>query len=311
MSLSSIIRLAAAVVIVATALDHPAAGTTKIYWSRDELPNLQRANTDGSNIDDVILGPTHSLTIDPVQRKLYWIHGEDTEGHTLRRSNLDGTSEQVLDEVPILGSALSENNGCLYMGLSHFEGCFGIWRYCLGGSWAEIVPDRCIWGTAIDDEQDKIYWTDASTAQVLRANLNGSNVEVLIDNAGDPLGIGLDLAEGKMYWNRRSGPIFRANLDGSEVETLVDDDVYKSAIALDLPNGKIYWALEFTNGVYRADLDGSNPESFLGVHAEALAIDPVANGADVPASSRAGRIALLLILLASSATLLCRAPRFR
>ena len=134
---------------------------------------------------------------------------------------------------------------------------------------------------------------------------------MLIDNAGDPLGIGLDLAEGKMYWNRRSGPIFRANLDGSEVETLVDDDVYKSAIALDLPNGKIYWALEFTNGVYRADLDGSNPESFLGVHAEALAIDPVANGADVPASSRPGRIALLLILLASSATLLCRAPRFR
>lgn len=79
---------------------------------------------------------------------------------------------------------------------------------------------------ALDVAAGKVYWTD-DWRNIIRANLDGSNVEVLITNditmeaLGTRLeevsGIALDAVAGKMYWTwhrGRSGKIQRANLDG-------------------------------------------------------------------------------------------------
>lgn len=114
-----------------------------------------------------------------------------------------------------------------------------------------------------------MYWADAGTNKVHRANLDGSGIEELLtvtDPILSPLSIALDLGGGKMYiglgdyeW-QTDGKIQRANLDGSGVEELIPSDVLPWAIALDLAGGKLYWAYP---GIHRANLDGSQVELLI------------------------------------------------
>lgn len=118
-------------------------------------------------------------------------------------------------------------------------------------------------GLALDQQNDKMYWTDFSNNRVKRSDLNGQNVEILIDGGiTRPRAIALDLAGGKMYIAADSGGIRRANLDGSGLETIVPSVCPCGAIALDLINGKVYW-LQFSDRIVRANLDGSDVESLV------------------------------------------------
>ena len=69
----------------------------KIYWT-DQLvtsKSVQRANLDGSNLEDVISGAAGlpmGVAIDGYNEKLYWT--EYGTG-TINRSNLDGTGTSV------------------------------------------------------------------------------------------------------------------------------------------------------------------------------------------------------------------------
>jgi DNA-binding beta-propeller fold protein YncE len=82
----------------------------------------------------------------------------------------------------------------------------------------------------IDKVNGKLYWSDREGMKVMRANLDGSNIETLVDTSeGDArpgpdarkwcVGIALDAAEGKVYWTQKGGDnagegrIFRANVD--------------------------------------------------------------------------------------------------
>lgn len=89
----------------------------------------------------------------------------------------------------------------------------------------------------------------------------------------------MDLSEGKIYWVEKvnneatfdTGLIRRSNLDGSSVETVIATDYasegFSSApedIAVDPESGLIYWtdSTDFGHegGIYRANIDGSNPQ---------------------------------------------------
>jgi len=119
----------------------------------------------------------------------------------------------------------------------------------------------------LDQTGGKMYWTERSPADFMiqRANLDGTNVELLITGLVSPSGITLDPSGGKMYWTDiGTGKIQRANLDGSSVEELLTiGTVFTPVdIALDVPGNKIYWT-ESTLAdfmIQRADLDGSNVE---------------------------------------------------
>jgi hypothetical protein len=85
-----------------------------------------------------------------------------------------------------------------------------------------------------------MYWTDTNASIIWRGNLNGTGAQIVVDDFGwEPLGVALDTANGKMYWNDRQG-VKRANLDGSG-EELLTKGAAGGFIALDLVAQRMYW----------------------------------------------------------------------
>ncbi len=133
------------------------------------------------------------------------------------------------------------------------------------------------------EEPEYVYWTDFLSGKVQRAHLDGSNVQDIITGLSRPVGISLDVSNGKMYWNDWNGnnSIRRANLDGSNIEILVTgDDSIKEALALDLSSRKMYWihwneSQRGQNTIQRSNLDGTNIETLVStlVTPRGLALD--------------------------------------
>jgi len=112
----------------------------------------------------------------------------------------------------------------------------------------------------------KLYWVDPGNDTVKRANLDGSNIEILVDvGLVAPFGLAIDSVEGKIYWSDvAANTISRAGLDGSNVETLVDAGLADPAgVDLDLMAGKVYWTDWGDKTIKRANLDGSNVETLV------------------------------------------------
>ncbi|MCG8461765.1 MAG: hypothetical protein MI919_36245 [Holophagales bacterium] len=127
-----------------------------------------------------------------------------------------------------------------------------------------VVPGDPGWG------REKMYWTTFSAGDktVERADLDGTNIELLVSGLISPGGLDLDTNRGKVYWAEQNGRrLARANLDGSGVETILGSlPGFPASVALDVDAEKIYW-VEFagstTHSVKRANLDGSNLENLV------------------------------------------------
>lgn len=91
-----------------------------------------------------------------------------------------------------------------------------------------------------------MYWADQNDGAVLRANLDGTGQQVLI-NVGSPTttGIALDLVSDQMFFTNQgsSGNIERANLDGTDVTPVVTGGVSPFGIALDITGNEMYWTV--------------------------------------------------------------------
>ena len=166
-------------------------------------------------------------------------------------------------------------------------------RADLDGSNVQDIVDTGYYpvGIAIDLSNGKLYWTDKTsnnhydqnaTNRVVRANLNGTNVEVLFSERNTPeslftyFQIVLDPTEGKIYWSKsiftlpEVGAVLRANLDGSNVEEIITgfkEGTGRSGslrgLTLDLSMGKLYWGNCAAGKIKRANLDGSNVEDII------------------------------------------------
>ena len=55
-------------------------------------------------------------------------------------------------------------------------------------------------GIALDVAGGKMYWTDWGFSGIQCANLDGSNVQILVNTDDTPWDIALDAAGGKVYW---------------------------------------------------------------------------------------------------------------
>jgi hypothetical protein len=92
----------------------------------------------------------------------------------------------------------------------------------------------------VDSVRRGLYWAeDGSVNGIHRANLDGSGIEQIVPDV-DTRHIGLDTAEGKIYWGTKveGGPgLYRANLDGSSAEWVLasNDDIYGLDIGIPEP----------------------------------------------------------------------------
>jgi hypothetical protein len=119
----------------------------------------------------------------------------------------------------------------------------------------------------IEKETRKLYWCDREGMRVMRANLDGSNIETLVDTSlGDPrpgpdarkwcVGIAVDAVGGKLYWTQKGsddageGRIFRGNIElpkgqtpanRQDIELLYDHLPEPIDLELDIANRVMYW----------------------------------------------------------------------
>ena len=114
---------------------------------------------------------------------------------------------------------------------------------------------------AMDVRGSKIYW--ASRDDIQRANLDGTNVQVVVRLDG-PENIAVDVSGDKIYWAIGYGDrIQRANLDGTNVQDVVTGLHRPYGIALDVSDDKIYWMEEDDHRIRRANLDGTNVQNVV------------------------------------------------
>jgi DNA-binding beta-propeller fold protein YncE len=137
----------------------------------------------------------------------------------------------------------------------------------------------------LEKKSKKLYWCDREGMRVMRANLDGSSIETLVDTSqGDPrpgkdatkwcVGIALDVEGGKFYWtqkgpdNAEKGRIFRANVaippgetpvNRRDVEVVYDKLPEPIDLEIDPATRTLYWTDRGDpprgNTVNRAPLD--------------------------------------------------------
>jgi hypothetical protein len=141
----------------------------------------------------------------------------------------------------------------------------------------------------LDKKNGKLYWSDREGMRVMRSNLDGSQIETLVEaGRGDAdrrdqtkwcVGITVDPIRKQIYWTQKGpdnaglGRIFRANLEiprgetaanRSDIELLFDTLPEPIDLELDLGNRVLYWTDRGDpprgNTVNRAPIDGKlNP----------------------------------------------------
>ena len=236
---------------------------TTMYWTDFGAGKIQRANLDGSDVQDLVTGldDPNGLALDVAGGKMYWT---DQGTDKIQRANLDGSNIQdlVTGGSRLYGLALDVAGGKMYW---TDVGVDKIQRANLDGS---NIQDLVTGGSpgviALDVAGGKMYWTDVGVDKIQRANLDGSNVQDLVTGLAHPEGLALDVAGGKMYWaHQGASAIQRANLDGSNIQDLVTGLDDPEGLALDVAGGKMYWADWDAGKIQRANLDGSNIQDLV------------------------------------------------
>jgi len=219
------------------------------------------ANPDGSNLKTILNEGKRfpdGLVVDVAARHLYWTNMGNPKKNdgTIFRSDLDGKNI-----VTIVSP---------------------------GGT---FTPKQL----QIEKAGGKLYWADREGMRIMRANLDGSNIETLVDTSqGHPrpgsdetkwcVGIAVDAEDGKLYWTQKGadnsgqGRIFRANIelpqgqspaDRDDIELLYENLPEPIDLDLDPVNRMIYWTDRGDpprgNTVNRASMDpthgsGEEPE---------------------------------------------------
>src|SRR5882672_1586044 len=171
----------------------------------------------------------------------------------------------------------------------------------------------------LDEKNRKLYWCDREGMRIMRANLDGSNIETLIDTSeGDSrpgkdikkwcVGIALDVEVGKLYWTQKGsdnagqGRIFRANLEipkgqipanRKDIELLYDGLPEPIDLELDLANRTMYWTDRGDpprgNTVNRAPMD---PALGNGKKEPQIVLDHLMEGIGIALDLKGGRMFL-------------------
>jgi len=223
--------------------------------------------------------------------RLYYLGGS----RVYRLDPVTGDKIAIVDQSPKDGSrgtglndgiAIDHRNGKIYwtnMGKAADDDGF-IQRCDIDGrNVTSIVPPGGAFTPKqmrLDLQHGKIWWSDREGMSIRRANLDGSNMEVMIStgdtraNKGEQarwcVGLALDVARGDVYWTQKGGDdagqgtIHRAKMERradetadkrSDIETLFANMPEPIDLDLDLSTRTIYWCDRGDNTISRAKMD--------------------------------------------------------
>jgi hypothetical protein len=214
-------------------------------------------------------------------------------GGCIFAANADGSDRRVIvtDCAHPDGVALDVAKGHIYwtnMGVpSANDGCIeradldGRNRMTIVAAGSTFTPKQL----QVEERGRKLYWSDREGMRVMRCNLDGSQIETLVQTGqGDAdrrdqtrwcVGIAVDAERGQIYWTQKGpgdagqGRIFRADVDipdgqsaadRTDIELLFDGLPEPIDLELDLANRTLYWTDRGDpprgNTVNRAAIDG-------------------------------------------------------
>jgi len=216
--------------------DVPKSGTPALTGPRifylDAKGRLLTAKPDGSDLRVLLssgMSGPDGVAVDVQAKQIYWTNmGKvKVDDGSIQRLDLDGTHLTTI--IPVGGTFTAKQ-------------------------------------LKLDKKNGKLYWSDREGMRVMRANLDGSRVETLIEAArGDEarldarnwcVGIAVDTDRGKIYWTQKGGDnanlgvIRRAGIDipkgetaanRSDVEVLFDGLPEPIDMDLDLNTRMMYW----------------------------------------------------------------------
>ena len=209
------------------------AVTGRIFFLDTAGGRVLSANPDGSDLETIVEEGRKlpdGLVIDSAARHMYWSNMGNIKANdgSILRSDLDGKNITTI--------------------------------VAPGGT---FTPKQM----QIEKKTGKLYWCDREGMRVMRANIDGSNIETLVDTSeGDPrpgpdlrkwcVGIAVDAAGGKFYWTQKGddkagqGRIFRANIElprgrspanRQDIELLYDNLPEPIDLDLDVAHRVMYW----------------------------------------------------------------------
>jgi DNA-binding beta-propeller fold protein YncE len=223
----------------------------RIYFLDVATGRVLSANADGSDLQTVVEEGRKlpdGLVVDTAAGHLYWTNMANLKENdgSIFRSDLDG--QNITTIVPPGGT---------------------------------FTPKQL----QIEKTTGKLYWCDREGMRVMRANLDGSNIDTLVDTSqGDPrpgpdptkwcVGIAVDVDGRKFYWTQKGGDnagegrIFRANIEipsgqtptnREDIELIYDGLPEPIDLDIDPTTRTLYWTDRGDpprgNTVNRAPLD--------------------------------------------------------
>jgi hypothetical protein len=231
-----------------------AAGVPRLFVLELNADRIHSMNTDGSD-RKIIVSDCHlpdGIVVDVDAGHIYWTNMgiPNLDDGSIERADIDGKNRKVI--VPV--------------GNTH-------------------TPKQLI----IEKASDKLYWCDREGMRVMRCNLDGSQLETLIESGhGEAdsrdatrwcVGLTIDPKFGHIYWTQKGpdnaglGRIFRANVeipkgqtatDRSDIEIFFDRLPEPIDLELDLKNRVLYWTDRGDpprgNTVNRASIDNKPAE---------------------------------------------------
>lgn len=183
-----------------------------LYWSDREGMRVMRARADGTSVETLIAtasGDTAradasnwavGIAVDSQAQKIYWTQKGPDNGHkgSIRRAGLtlpSGEDPAHRGDVEILFAGLPEPVDL-----------------------------------ALDLTHRQLYWTDRGDNTVSCAPLDAppgvapearTDRAILVRNAGEAIGIALDVAHDALYYTALEGTVSKAKLDGTGASTLL------------------------------------------------------------------------------------------
>jgi hypothetical protein len=120
----------------------------------------------------------------------------------------------------------------------------------------------------LDTPSGKVYFTDRYANDIKRANLDGSDVEVVVRDTEYPVDLALDLDRRVIYWTaRQAGGLFSADMDANETDGTSLSPIITGlhapiGVTLDRENGRLFYTdvivSSQSGGIWEAELDGSH-----------------------------------------------------
>ena len=242
----------------------------EIYWADLSVSTIQRhiskTDLDGSGITIILqtlqLSPVR-IAIDVPQDKIYI---NDTTNDKIIRSSLTGSGVETFVANPpaiidAFGLIVDPSGNKIYWSETASR-TKTIKSADLNGSGIQTLYATHgvnFDGLAIADNIQKLYWVDAGQDKIFRSNLDGTNIELIINNnLSASTRCAIDASGERLYWTDQGFSAIKCSqLDGTLVSGVHLGLSIPFGITID--GNQIYWVEQgVVDKVRKSDLDGSN-----------------------------------------------------